>query len=551
MPRTPTLAVCAVLALLPAGPAFAEASADKPACTHSLHNGGFEEIAGGFPEAWGAFAPDLGPDTKAEIGPSPDAHSGKWSLRLAVTGKAHPTEMAGVNRSYPRDVRPAGRLEARRGGFTFWYKYARKGTGRPAVQVIAMGDTDIEDTGAPRITFDLPEEHAGDGQWHEAFLKFDFTDNDKVAWVQPVLRIFDGPAEFLVDDIAYVERLGPRLTIAQLVVEEDEHHPGERGTLRVGLENTGDETATDIAVEVTTPEGLSSQQLWGFVTIPPDGINVVGFAIAGRREAPSEIGVTATCGGRPPVSRALRIAPGLEIVSFHAEPFIMEQHGRSQLVLRLRNAGTAITTGLRIELDPGEDLGVGRAPDAAAMREIPPGQTVDLRWPLSATTSFTPLQTRVDVHVTAAQGLAAAKGATVLVGGDIATTAATGGGLPAAPALSIEANGGFRIVFPPSGPTQAGTTLYGIGAVEVRLAGAWRTIGMIPALGRIVYLDAAGKRKERLLYAPGAARGKPGELVATLSDADSTRWVVTTEFQGCAGEGCPMRIGRASCRERV
>jgi hypothetical protein len=386
-----------------------------PAAANPLTNGGFEEIVGGFPADWGPFAPDFGPGTKAEIGPSPDAHSGKWSLRLSVTGAAHPTEMAGVNRNYPRDVQPAGRLDVRRGGFTFWYKVVRKGSGRPAVQVIAMGRSDVEDTGAPRITFDLPPEYAGDGQWHEGFLKFDFSDNDKVAWVQPALRINDGPAEFLVDDVAYVESLGRRLAVGELAIVEDAARPGEAGTLRAVVTNGGDAPAEGVTLAVGLPEGLRTEAAEKTIArLAPDAKATVEFPILGRRDKPGEVSVSATYAGGPPASRALEIAPGLEIVSFHAEPFVMEEHGNSTWIVVVRNPGNAIATGFKGVLDVpvglhGEPIG-DPLPGSLA-----PGQTISHRYRLTSERQAGRLMMGVKFN---AGGLEASKEATLIICGD-------------------------------------------------------------------------------------------------------------------------------------
>jgi len=372
------------------------------------------------------------------------------------------------------------------------------------VQVIPMGRSDIEDTGSPRIIFDLPPEYAGDGQWHEGFLKFDFGDNDKVAWVQPVLRINDGPAEFLVDDIAYVESLGPRLAIKELAIVEDAARPGEAGTLRVVLSNGGDAPAEGVALAVGLPEGLQTETAEKTIArLAPDAKATVEFPILGRRDKPSEIGVTATCAGCPPASCALEIAPGLEIVSFHAEPFVMEEHGNSTWIVVVRNPGNAIATGFKGVLDVpvglhGEPIG-DPLPGSLA-----PGQTISHRYRLTSERQAGRLMMGVKFN---AGGLEASKEATLIVCGDRPLIPAQqSGGLVetsvedgAKRRANVIGNDRVRIVFPECNWGN-NPHVVGVGYVQTRRPDGWRDVGIMPSLGRVIWEKPEAEPTEFPLY---------------------------------------------------
>ena len=155
----------------------AAAAAANP-CT----NGSFEQIApNGFPADWSAIG------TTVEV--SSHAHSGKHSLRLLRMADTKSTE-TGLNRGHRQGDGKQGRMLAElKGGIDFHYKALRAESADLNVYVIPMSEEPREGTGSRRATFTVPEHHVGDGQWHHARLKYDFTDNPKVKWVHFAARI--------------------------------------------------------------------------------------------------------------------------------------------------------------------------------------------------------------------------------------------------------------------------------------------------------------------------------------------------------------------------
>ena len=184
----------------------AAAPASETVCT----NGSFEQLApNGFPADWGPVG------NTVEV--SSDAHSGQRSLRFLRTPETETPE-TGLNRG------PL--IDRLKGGIDFWYKAVSAKDTKLNVHVIPMNDEPREGTGSPRATFTVPEEHVGDGRWHHARLKYDFTDNPKVKSVHFAARIVGSEGELLLDDFSYVERVGKT---APLREDRARRRPGQAG----------------------------------------------------------------------------------------------------------------------------------------------------------------------------------------------------------------------------------------------------------------------------------------------------------------------------------
>jgi len=160
-------------------------------------NGSFEELdARGFPADWSPVG--------AVAESTSDAHSGKRALRMARKAGEAPAE-TGINRGWrPGDGKQGRMLAQLRGGIDFWYKAVSAQGAKLNVYAIPMNDEPREGTASPRATFTVPAEHVGDGQWHHARLKYDFTGDAKVKWVHFAARIVGTSGELLLDDVAYV-----------------------------------------------------------------------------------------------------------------------------------------------------------------------------------------------------------------------------------------------------------------------------------------------------------------------------------------------------------
>lgn len=326
-------------------------AADAPA--NPCANGSFEQLApSGFPIAWGPLG-------KVEaVG---DAHSGKRALRLVRTNEP-PDRETGING-------PA--LDRLRGGIDFHYQAVAAKDVKLHVYAIPLAADGIERTGAPRAAFLVPKDHVGDGQWHHARLKYDFTKNEKVKSVLFAARLEGTSGELLLDDFSYIERIGPALRVGTIRIEEDPKRPGERGTVSAAVENTGDEPVKDVRVTIEAPKGLkaipessplpfdgrggaSQQALKASLTelhlgdLAPDAKVTARATLEGPRLGESHLKITATAGPLRAES-ALRIAPHVVVRSWGPTSPVFPVGEPITVECELLNSGTAIARKLEAE----------------------------------------------------------------------------------------------------------------------------------------------------------------------------------------------------------
>lgn len=204
-------------------------------------NGSFEQLdQRNFPADWGPVGRTV------EL--TNDTHTGQKAVRLLRTAATPPTVETGLNR---------GKLIDRvQGGMEFWYKAVAGHSAKLRIMVIPVGVEGREGTGSLRAEYVVPLEHVGDGQWHQARIHYDYSDNPKVHRVHFAARITGQAGELLLDDIRYLERTGPILRISPLRWEENSDRPGERAVLAVKVENTGDAPAETVRITLRVPEGL-------------------------------------------------------------------------------------------------------------------------------------------------------------------------------------------------------------------------------------------------------------------------------------------------------
>jgi len=336
--------VCALV--LVAALALSAAAPPNP-CT----NGSFEELApNGFPLDWEPVGQTV------EV--VSDAHSGQRALRL-VRGEDRlkaelrtedrlkaglQTAETGLNRAWKAKSGERGAMIGQlKGGIEFWYKAlsAAEGT-KLTVQAIPMNAVPIEGTDSPRATFTVPKEHVGDGQWHQGRLKYDFTGDPKARWVHFGARILGTAGEFLLDDFAYVERVGPLLRISRLRLDEDPKRPGERCTISALIENVGDAPAPDTRATLTAPPGLRASpaelRLGG---LAPSGKANASWTVDGRREGRGRITLAAT-GGSTEAVESIPFAPECVIESWGPVTPVVLPGEPVTLECLVRNAGNAV-----------------------------------------------------------------------------------------------------------------------------------------------------------------------------------------------------------------
>jgi len=340
--------------LLLGGPAAAQANP----CT----NGSFERLApNGFPADWAPVGQAV--EVVAE------ARSGQRALRLLRTPDTKPRE-TGLNRAWkPHSGQRGAMIDRLKGGIEFWYKAisAAEGT-RLTVQAIPMTSEPIEGTDSPRAIFDVPREHVGDGQWHRGRLKYDFTGDPKAKWVHFAARILGRKGEMLLDDFAYVEKVGPILRISRLRLDEDPKRPGERGTVSALIENVGDAPATDTRASLATPPELRATPAGPALgTIAPDARRPAAWTLDGRRARQGAIRL-AVASGDVSATSTIAIAPRLVLASFGPTAPVAAVGERVALECVVRNDGNAILLG------PAAHFALGDSKATDTLPDLPPGQ---------------------------------------------------------------------------------------------------------------------------------------------------------------------------------
>jgi hypothetical protein len=337
-------------------------------------NGGFEALGpDGVPVDWGFLG-------KVEV--TNQAHSGDRALRFIR--EADEKGETGINRGWePNTGKQGAMLAVLKGGIRFWYKAVKSDQCIMAVYVIPMSDKPIEDTGEPRTTFVVPDEQAGDGQWHEGALKYDFSDKPRVKWLHVSVRLMGGPGEMLFDDVRYVEHVGPLLTIPRLSLRNDEKAPGERAALKFTIQNGGDEPLAAPQVEITpsagmqvtapgaTPKALQPEEEWD-----------VACTVTGRRATGSTLRVAARA-GEITASRSVVLKPKLTLAGALAEPFLLAPGETTTIKTRVENQGTAVGAG---------SVALQRVPEGLAVTGhqvklgfVAPGGSVEETWQVRAT----------------------------------------------------------------------------------------------------------------------------------------------------------------------
>ncbi len=334
-----------------------------------LSNGSFEELQpNGFPVDWEAVGQTVEVTTKA--------HTGNRALRFLRT-KETKTPETGLNRRWrPNSGEPGAMLDRLKGGITFWYQAVSAKDTKLTVQVIPMSAKPFEDTGEPRAMFTVPAEHVGDGQWHQGWLKYDFTGNPKVKWLHVGARLLGDEGELLLDDFAWVEKVGPLPRLTKLTLTEDKQKPGERGTLTATIENVGDAPATNATASVSLPnylrvEGATQRAL---PPLPPDEKAEVSWMVVGRRDRTDAVRVTATT-GTASSSMSLSLRAHLSVVQFRATPAIALPGDSVTLECFVRNEGNAFAPEVVAAVIP---AGVRVEPQRVIAPTVAPGETARL-----------------------------------------------------------------------------------------------------------------------------------------------------------------------------
>ncbi len=476
-----TICLIAALALASLGSIAAPAE-------EVISNPSFEVLdADGLPKDWQRVG--------AQVEPTTDAHSGKRALRF-VRPAENATRETGLNRDWTPHNGEQGKMLAKlKGGIRFWYKAVRAEDCRMAVYVIPMSADPIENTGARRATYEIPASHVGDGQWHEAALKYDFTDNDKAKWVHVAVRLQGGAGEMLFDDVKWVEKVGPQIALVKPRIWEIKASGGKQCRLAVDLQNAGDAPIGRAQVTLELPTGLTAEPKARVVpAIRVDGEAVLQWTVSGVRKPGMKIGIRAAA-GKLRAETTLGLAPDVELLGAVVDRFLLAPGEETALRVRLRNTGTA-AAGATVSVADARGCHILTATEAPAYTvKVLPSQTVETQWRLAAGEQEGPASVTVQVL---AQGAADALETTAQL--DVTRAAR-------APARQLHGPVWYR---------QSGSRVLG----EIR-AGS-KTLAKLPYLARVAFRNRKGEVE---YVAPAGAKFEP------VRDSDGGTWTFALKFR--------------------
>ncbi len=474
-------ALIAVLGLL-----LTTQAAENP-CT----NGSFEQLApNGFPVDWSPVG--------RAVTVSRHAHSGQYSLRLLRTPETA-TRETGLNRGWRPGSRRGAMLSQLHGGIDFWYKAVSAQDAELIIYVIPMNEEPKEGTGSPRAVFTVPAEHIGDGKWHHGRLKYDFSDNPRVKWVHFAARIVGTAGELLLDDISYVEKVGPLLELGKLTLDEDAEKPGTRATVRVVVKNAGDEPAGPIGVRLVLPEAVRAVPAeHRLERLAPEQGRAVRWTILGPRTTPGTIEAVAASGEVTARSR-LKLQVGLRVRSFGpTEPVAFA--GRPAIVqCELENTGEVILGDVFAEFS----LPQGTVRKAVAV--LPPRQKVVLQADAVAQQPGDAVPVTVRAGAAGMDRLPAEKGHLLVI--PPVEVPPPSGKLHAVTngQVALLENQALRLVF------FRNAVGFGPAQLQLRTTSGWQPAAWLPRLARVVVARPGGEQQqpepvERVVHCTGAPK---------------------------------------------
>jgi hypothetical protein len=335
----------------------------------------------------------------------------------------------------------------------------------------------------------------------------------------------------LLDDIEYVEQIGPLLVIKKLALTESADRPGERATLQATLRNVGDSEAREGTATLTAPPGLTTE---GGATIPlpdleADATGTVQWEIAGRRAKPSELRVKVELPGCEQEA-SLRLRGALAVEGLVPDVFALLVGEETTLRLWLVNEGGAFVEDIEATLELPPPLRLLSERSHARLAALAPGRREALTWTIRAQAPHPNALAKATVRL---RGRNKGEVQTRLVIADNPDDQrmrfVRDPDKPRQPRLAILQSEKVRLVFPTS---RYG---YGLGLMQVRRDGKWATLAVMPQLSRLVYETRRGERVEELVYAESFDRGKveDREILQFWTEyphADGGTWAIKCAF---------------------
>ncbi len=496
--------------------------ASQAAAAGPCTNGSFEELTPlGFPVDWQAVG--------GTVEVSSEAHSGRRALRLLRTAETKPVE-TGLNRDWRVGSGQRGAMIDRlSGGIDFWYKAISAEAAGLNIYAIPMTADPIEKTDSSRTAFTVPEQHIGDGHWHHARLKYNFTKDPKAKWVHFGARIVGAAGELLLDDFSYVERVGGLLRFGTVRHEEDATRPGERCTLRVPIENVGDALTRDVRAKLDGPLGLKAVPAEVRLgNLRPDEKATAVWTLEGSRTRPCTVDLTAAS-GEAAASTSFDFAPTLAIKNFGPHAPVATRGVSTRLECVLANTGHATLLNPRVRFAlPGGNV-------VRTAERLAPGRSLVLK------TEFIPVRETMALKVSVLAGADNVddelSAETTLVVGAKVRLPPPSGELKAIVTrdYAVLENKHVRLAFRRS---EFG---FGSGELSAATGSGWNTVAWLPSLGRVVHRDGKGIRHENTIFVPNPPEVETAGVASldfdwTARDTDGTNLRVTASFKLAGNE---------------
>lgn len=489
-------------------------------------NGSFEQIGpDGIPVDWNPLNQVLVVD---------DAHSGKHALRLFRPAD-DPYPETGLNRRWdPRGGQQGAMLDRIKGGFECWYKALNASNGNLLFMVIPMDGTPFE-TGPSRTEYVVPDHHVGDGQWHRVRFKYDYSAYPEVKWVHFAARILNGAGEMLLDDFAYAENVGPCIELKGIRFEESANEPGAACTVHAIIENRGDAPSQPLSIRLEAPDSLLvTPGETALDSLLPDARQRVAWTVTGVRDVLATLNIRLS-GGPEELAAPLVCAPGLLALNHGpASPVALE--GESAVFeCWVRNDSRCIVRAPLAQFEFSDGLVQATGPD------LPPGASQIL-----SANSRNGLLQKVTVQAANIESIALPGSAQTRIG-DTQAPEPTGHLYSAASRqCAVLENDRMRLAF------RTGET--GFSSIEVQGRGGaeWNTIGWIPQLSHIAFLDAAGARGDLAVEAamPRLETNANEESLAfdwSHAGIDGANWRATLLFSIKEGARCADIVYELAC----
>ncbi|MCX7598798.1 MAG: hypothetical protein N2512_08035 [Armatimonadetes bacterium] len=507
----PSIAMAAVAGML-VGACALTAQPENP-----ITNGGFEQVT---PEGWAVDWQRVG--TRVTL--TQDAHTGRYAALLDRTPEAIENNWeTGLNRDWqPHSGQQGAMLSQLKGGVRFWYKVPHAPPdAKLTFFMIPMSDDPLENTGGPREEFNVPADHFGDGQWHQGVLAYDFTANKRCKWVQVSPRVMTTrPAQWIIDDIEWVESVGPVANVVKMRLDEVRGREGQEANLTVHVKNAGDRSLAGTA-RLKLPEYLrcAEDPTQPFGPLAPGEIATLKWRLVGPRDREDFITVSVT-GGALPVSSSLKIAPELDLMRLEMRQFVLWPGKETTVAVVASNKGTAAARNIRATIQLPPQL-QAQGPTAASIAVVPPKGEARCEFRVRATkqTPGTSVQCLWQAEGEK-QGQLAAE---VIVGAP-----APNPKRPPKDAACVACET-FEIIFPRN------DFGYGIGWVFTRPGG--EPVGAIPGLARVATRQS-GSDGARVFARTFERRSTATPLGATAAEAGQSVGVTFT-----ADEKALQRIG--------